>query len=151
MQKYFENEVQYKAQKIDAMKKIHLIGIFVIAVAIAVLMSISGDVSTYATFQQAVESGDRVKVVCQLSKDKEMVYDPVEDPNKFTFYAKDDDGLEKKVILLRAKPQDIEMSESLVITGKMNDETFVASDILLKCPSKYKDEEIQLRKEQKGS
>ena len=96
------------------------------------------------------ESGDRVKVVCQLSKGKEMVYDPVEDPNKFTFYAKDDEGLEKKVVLLRAKPQDIEMSESIVLTGKIQEGAFVANDILLKCPSKYKDEEIQLRKEQKG-
>lgn len=132
------------------MKKIHLIGIFVIAIAIAVLMSISGDVSTYATFEQAIQSGDRVKVVCQLSKDKEMVYNPVEDPNRFTFFAKDDKGLEKKVVLLRSKPQDIEMSESIVITGKMQDDEFVANDILLKCPSKYKDEEIQLRKEQKA-
>ncbi len=133
------------------MKKIHLIGIFVIAIAIAVLMSISGDVSTYATFDQAIQSGDRVKVVCQLSKDKEMVYNPVEDPNRFTFFAKDDNGLEKQVILLRSKPQDIEMSESIVITGKMQEEAFVANDILLKCPSKYKDEEIQLKREQKGS
>ena len=133
------------------MKKTHLIGIAVIAIAIAVLMSISGDVSTYSTFNQAMESGDRVKVVCQLSKDKEMVYNPLEDPNLFSFYAKDDDGLEKKVILLRSKPQDIEMSESIVITGKMQEDDFVADDILLKCPSKYKDEEIQLRKEQKGS
>ena len=132
------------------MKKTHLIGIFVIAIAVAVLMSISGDVSTYATFEEAMKNGDRVKVVCQLSKDKEMVYDPIEDPNKFTFFAKDDNGLEKKVVLLRAKPQDIEMSESIVLTGKMQDEAFVANDILLKCPSKYKDEEIQLRKEQKG-
>ncbi len=131
------------------MKKIHLIGIFVIAIAIAVLMSISGEVSTYATFEKAVEDGGRVKVVCQLSKDKEMVYDPVEDPNRFTFFAKDENNVEKKVVLLRAKPQDIEMSESIVITGKMQNDEFVANDILLKCPSKYKDEEIQLRKEQK--
>jgi cytochrome c-type biogenesis protein CcmE len=132
------------------MKKTHLLGILVIAVAVAILMSISGDVSTYATFEQAVQSGERVKVVCQLSKDKEMVYNPVEDPNRFTFFAKDDNGLEKKVVLLRSKPQDIEMSESVVITGEMQGEDFVANDILLKCPSKYKDEEIQLRKEQKG-
>src|SRR5690606_18179876 len=135
--------------KLRKMKKIHLIGIFVIAIAIAVLMSISGEVSTYATFEKAVEDGGRVKVVCQLSKDKEMVYDPVEDPNRFTFFAKDENNVEKKVVLLRAKPQDIEMSESIVITGKMQNDEFVANDILLKCPSKYKDEEIQLRKEQK--
>ena len=130
------------------MKRTHLIGIALIAIAIGVLMSISGDVSTYSTFKQALESGDRVKVVGQLSKDKEMIYNPVEDPNRFTFYAKDEEGLERKVILLQAKPQDFEMSESIVMTGKMQDDAFVASEILLKCPSKYKDEEIQLKKEQ---
>ena len=61
---------------------------------------------------------------------------------------KDDEGLEKKVILNQSKPQDFEMSESIVVTGKMKGDSFVADEILLKCPSKYKDEEIYLKKEQ---
>jgi cytochrome c-type biogenesis protein CcmE len=42
---------------------------------------------------------------------------------------------------LAEKPQDFERSEQIVLTGKMRGEDFVASDMLMKCPSKYKDEE----------
>jgi len=41
------------------------------------------------------------------------------------------------------------MSEQIVVTGKMDGDVFKASEILMKCPSKYKDEEIAV-KEQNG-
>lgn len=127
------------------MKKIHIVGIVLIATAIAVLMSLSNDVSTFTTFSEAIASGKVVKISGQLSKDKEMHYDPQTDPNYFTFYLKDSKQQERKVILLSAKPQDFERSESIVLTGKMKGEEFLASDMLMKCPSKYKDEEIYIK------
>ena len=130
------------------MKKSHLIGILMIAVAIALLMSLSGEVSTYATFEDASLSGQRVKIAGQLSKDKEMHYDPEVDPNYFSFYIKDSDGKENKVVLLSEKPQDFELSEQIVLTGRMKDKEFVATEMLMKCPSKYKDEEIYIKGEQ---
>ena len=130
------------------MKKIHLVAILMIAAGIAALISFSGDVSTYSTFKEAVATGQKVKIVGVLSKDKEMHYDPVEDPNYFSFFIKDTDGEERKVILREAKPQDFELSEQIVLTGKMKGEEFVASDMLMKCPSKYKDEEIYLKEQQ---
>ena len=48
-------------------------------------------------------------------------------------------------MLLAAKPQDFELSEQIVLTGEMRGEAFVASDMLMKCPSKYKDEEIYIK------
>jgi cytochrome c-type biogenesis protein CcmE len=36
-----------------------------------------------------------------------------------------------------------------VLTGEMKGENFAASEMLLKCPSKYKDQEIYVR-EKKG-
>ena len=130
------------------MKKAHLIGILMIAVAIALLLSLSGDVSTYATFSDAAVSGQRVKIAGQLSKDKEMYYNPEEDPNYFSFYIKDTEGKENKVVLLSEKPQDFELSEQIVLTGRMKGEEFVATEMLMKCPSKYKDEEIYIKSEQ---
>ena len=127
------------------MKKVHIIGIVLIAVAIGVLMSISNDVSTFTTFSDATTSGKVVKISGQLSKDKEMYYEPQKDPNYFTFYLKDSENAERKVVLLSAKPQDFERSESIVLTGKMDGDTFLASDMLMKCPSKYKDEEIYIK------
>lgn len=127
------------------MKKVHIIGIVLIAAAIAVLMSISNDVSTFTTFADATATGKVVKVSGHLSKDKEMYYKPQKDPNYFTFYMKDSENAERKVVLLSAKPQDFERSESIVLTGKMDGDIFKASDMLMKCPSKYKDEEIYIK------
>jgi cytochrome c-type biogenesis protein CcmE len=112
------------------------------------LTTIASDASTYATFDDARDSGKRVKIAGQLAKDKEMVYNPEKDPNYFSFYIKDTDGEEKKVILAAAKPQDFELSEQIVVTGQMQGEEFLATDLLMKCPSKYKDEEIYIKGEQ---
>ena len=127
------------------MKKIHIIAIAMIIVAIAMLMSASGDMSTYATFKDAANSSGKVKIAGQLSKDKEMFYNPSEDPNYFTFFIKDSEGEERKVVLGAAKPQDFELSEQIVVTGKLRGDEFIASDLLMKCPSKYKDEEIYVK------
>ena len=75
-----------------------------------------------------------------------MVYEPTRDANKFTFFLEDTNGQEVPVILLKPKPQDFELSEQVVVTGEMQNGTFVANEILMKCPSKYKDEEIYMKK-----
>jgi cytochrome c-type biogenesis protein CcmE len=132
------------------MKKIYIVAVVMIAVAIALLTNASDDMSTYSSFQEARESGKKVKIAGQLAKDKEMLYDPVKDPNHFTFFIRDTKGEERKVVLNAAKPQDFEKSEQIVVTGKMSGEDFVASEVLMKCPSKYKDEEVYIKSE-KGS
>lgn len=131
------------------MKKIYIVAILMIAAAIALLTTAADDMSTYATFGQAARSGDRVKIAGQLSKDKEMYYNPAEDPNYFSFYIKDTEGEERKVVLLSEKPQDFELSEQIVLTGQMKGDEFVATDMLMKCPSKYKDEEVYIKNEGK--
>ncbi len=130
------------------MKKSHLLAIVVVAVAIGILISASKDVTTYANFSQASKSEDKVKLVGQLVKDRPVEYDPAKDPNFMVFYVKDDAGEVRRVELRAAKPQDFERSESIVLTGQMKGETFAASDMLLKCPSKYKDQEIYVREKQ---
>ncbi len=131
------------------MKKIHIIAILAIVIGVGTLIMASGDMSTYSNFAEAEKyPGQQVKIVGTLSKEKPMDYNPETNPNYFSFYMKDDQGVERKVILNKAKPTDFERSEQIVLTGKVRDEQFVASDMLLKCPSKYKDQEIQMRKKQ---
>ncbi|TXB64937.1 cytochrome c maturation protein CcmE domain-containing protein [Phaeodactylibacter luteus] len=129
------------------MKKIYIVAIIMVAVSIGLLTTAAEDMSTYATFADAASSGERVKIAGQLSKDKEMYYNPEEDPNYFSFYIKDAVGEEQKVVLLSEKPQDFELSEQIVLTGQMKGEEFVATDMLMKCPSKYKDEEVYIKSE----
>jgi cytochrome c-type biogenesis protein CcmE len=129
------------------MKKSHILAILVVAVAVGILISASKDVTTYANFEQAAENGDRVKLVGQLVKDKPVEYNPEKDPNYLSFYLRDDAGDVRKVVLLAGKPQDFERSEQVVLTGQMEGDHFAASDMLLKCPSKYQDQEVYIRAE----
>jgi cytochrome c-type biogenesis protein CcmE len=111
------------------------------------LISASKDVTTYANFAQASQNGDRVKLVGQLVKERPVEYNPEKDPNYLAFYLKDDAGEVRRVVLRAGKPQDFERSEQIVLTGQMQDDTFEAADMLLKCPSKYKDQEVYVRSE----
>jgi cytochrome c-type biogenesis protein CcmE len=131
------------------MKKSHILAIVVIAAAIGFLISASKDVTTYANFAQATQSGDRVKLVGQLVKDRPVEYNPEVNPDFLSFWLRDDAGEVRLVELHASKPQDFERSESIVLTGEMKGDNFAASEMLLKCPSKYKDQEIYVR-EKKG-
>ncbi len=127
------------------MKKTYLLAVLMIVVAAVLVLQAGGEVSPYANFDKATETEGKVKLVGSLVKDKPTVFDPATDPNYFSFFLEDTDGKEREVILLQGKPQDFEQSESIVLTGRMKGEQFIASDIQLKCPSKYKDEETALK------
>lgn len=120
------------------MKKSHILALLVIAAAVAAILSTVAESSTYATFPQALlKEGKVLHVAGKLNKEKERLYNPRENANLFTFYMTDSDGNEKKVLLNSAPPQDFEKSEQIVVIGKMKDDEFHASSILMKCPSKY--------------
>lgn len=126
------------------MKKFQIVALIAIVAAVAILLSASKEVSTYATFDMA-QNGKRVKITGEMAKNKAMEYRPDIDPNIFKFFLKDSDGVEKQVVLAKAKPQDIERAESIVLTGSLKDDVFYADEILTKCPSKYKNEELSLK------
>ena len=126
------------------MKKSSILGLVVIAIAIGVIMSLYGSASSYGSFADARNTTDELHVVGQLNLKKELHYDPVKDPNYFSFYIKDDKGEECKVEFTGAKPQDFERSEQIVLTGQMRGNEFHASKILMKCPSKYTQDKVEI-------
>ncbi|WP_341224358.1 cytochrome c maturation protein CcmE [uncultured Arcticibacterium sp.] len=139
------------------MKKSHIIALGVIAVAIIMIISTVGDASTYSDFNEAKKlaksgSSTSVHVVGELKKDaigeiEGMKYEPSIDPNKFEFIMVDSMNFESKVVYMKAKPQDMERSEKVVVVGKMNIEKdyFLAEQILLKCPSKYNNGDLDAK------
>jgi len=134
------------------MKKIHIIGLIIIAVAIGFIITLASDYSQYETFSSAKgETKKDFQVVGYLDKSKEMYYDAQKDPNYFTFYMKDKDSVECKVILYNSMPQDFVKSEQIVVTGKMKGDDFEAKNILMKCPSKYKQDQLVVSKPQDNS
>jgi len=126
------------------MKKSSIAGIIIIALAIGIIISTYADSSTYGSFTDATESSAELHVVGQLNKEKELFYKPQQDANYFAFYMKDNEGKECKVVFNGSKPQDFERSEQIVLTGKMIGNEFHASKILMKCPSKYTTDEVEV-------
>ncbi|MEO1437972.1 MAG: cytochrome c maturation protein CcmE [Bacteroidota bacterium] len=132
------------------MKRSHIFGIILMAAAIGTLISMASSFSTYSYFADAIEQPEKkFQVVCYLSPEKPISYEPEVDPNKFTFSAKDKKDLEVDIVYLGAKPQDFERSEEIVLTGSYKGDQFIATDMLMKCPSKYTEEEIQLKEAEK--
>jgi cytochrome c-type biogenesis protein CcmE len=127
------------------MKKSSIVGIIIIAIAIGVIISTYADSSTYGSFTDAKATDTELHVVGQLNKDKQLVYNPQQDANYFAFYMKDNKGQECKVVFNGSKPQDFERSEQIVLTGKMVGKEFHASKILMKCPSKYTKDQIEVK------
>ena len=126
-----------------AMKLTHIIGLVIIAVAIGFIISMVSDYSSYETFATAKgENARDFEVVGYLVKEKPMEYDPKKDPNYFSFWLRDKNKDERKVIFIGTKPQDFERSEEIVLNGRMQGEEFHAKKILMKCPSKYKNDRI---------
>ena len=129
------------------MKRSHIIILIGIAVLIVGLISYSTDFSTYDSIASAkAKQGKFVHIIAKLDKRQPLEYDPIKNPNYLSFYAVDSLGGQTKVIFHNSKPADLEKSERLVMKGKMGTDHFECSDILLKCPSKYKDDKQQLQK-----
>ena len=127
------------------MKKIHIVAIAMILVGVVVMVFMTKDMAQFASFEQAkVQPKESFKINGDLVKEKPMVYDPLKDANHFSFYMKDRaKGGVEQVVFRGAKPQDFERSEEIVLTGHYGDDgAFYATDMLMKCPSKYKNEEI---------
>ncbi|MDB5230262.1 MAG: cytochrome c-type biosis protein CcmE, heme chaperone [Chitinophagaceae bacterium] len=134
------------------MKKTHIIALVLIAVAIAVLISFMGDVTTYDTIASARQKEGRfVNLVAKMDKSHPMEYDPVKNPNYLTFIAVDTLGNTIKVVYHNNKPTDMEKSERIVLKGRVQGDHFECKDILLKCPSKYKDDPNTAKKNLQNS
>lgn len=54
-------------------------------------------------------------------------------------YIRDDAGETHQVVYQGSLPDGFERAESLVVIGKYRGDTFVATKILTKCPSKYQE------------
>lgn len=107
----------------------------------------SVDFSTYDTVASARQKqGKYVHLIAKLDKSQPITYDALKNPNYLAFYAVDSLGSSTKVVYNNSKPAELELSERVVLQGKMAGEVFQCDKILLKCPSKYKDEKQQLEK-----
>jgi len=129
------------------MKKTHIVILVLIAAAIAVLVSYTGNLTTYETVVSARQKeGKFVRLIAKVDKTQPVEYDAAKDPNYMSFTAIDTLGNTTKVIFHNSKPPDFEKSERLVLNGRMQNGQFECKDMLMKCPSKYKDDPNVIKK-----
>ncbi|MFK7899879.1 MAG: cytochrome c maturation protein CcmE [Cyclobacteriaceae bacterium] len=135
------------------MKLTHIIALIVLIISIVIVVFTLNDASTYADFATAQElgmkeEGAEVHIVGELKKDGAgnivgMSYQPTVDENLFKFVLIDENQREEEVIYFAPKPADMDKSEKVVIVASYVKGKFIAKKILLKCPSKYTEEEIK--------
>jgi cytochrome c-type biogenesis protein CcmE len=134
------------------MKKTHILGIIVIAIAVMIIIITAGDASTYVTFKEAKKmahegNNKKIHVVGQLKKDADgniLGMKTTQDMLSVSFVMVDNDNTEQMVYYNEPMPPDLVRSEQVVVIGSFKENIFIADKILLKCPSKYQEEEIKI-------
>lgn len=126
------------------MKRIHIVLLVLIAISIGVLISYTNTASTYDTIATAMSKPGRfVHLMAKLDKSQPIEYDAIKNPNFLRFIAKDSLGASVPVVYHSAKPDNLEMSDRIVLKGRYQDGTFQCESIQTKCPSKYKEQEAK--------
>jgi len=134
------------------MKKSHIVIIAVIAVAVAILVSTAEDASSYVSFSEAYQMASTgtkkdIHVVGELKKSSSGQIIGIEegaDRVSFSFIMIDDKGKEQKVFYNQPMPPDFTKSEKVVVIGGYDGDAFRATKILLKCPSKYQEQKVNI-------
>jgi cytochrome c-type biogenesis protein CcmE len=118
------------------MKAKHIVALVVALVFIGVAaLTLVDNKIDYSDFQNAQHTGKRAQISGTWVKEKGAHYDAR--ANQFTFVMKDHKGIEMPVVFGGMKPNNFEMSPSVVCVGKIDGSTFAVTDIQTKCPSRY--------------
>ena len=90
------------------MKKTHIVILVLIAASIVVLISFTGDLTTYETISSAKQKeGKFVNLIAKVDKQFPVEYDAAKNPNYLSFTAIDTLGNSIKVVYHNNKPTDM--------------------------------------------
>lgn len=118
------------------MKARYIVGAVIILLAAATsVYLLSQSQIQYTTINSARMTGKKVQIKGQWVEQESASYDPTS--NTFHFILEDEHGSRIPVVYSGSKPNNMEMAESIVVRGRIENNTFYATDILTKCPSKY--------------
>ena len=130
------------------MKRTHIILLLLVAglmgTFIATITSTSRSVGFDTAFQ---DPGVEFKVSGTLVTSEPIEYDPQVNTGLTKFHMMDKEGVIREVWLEKAKPTGLERSESIDLYGKANGDHFRATEMLMKCPSKYNEQNHLLESE----
>ncbi len=127
------------------MSRFNIVVILLVAVLLGTLFSVFTQNSESVVFARAFsEPGVEFKVSGTLDPDHPVLYDPETAVAETRFHMRDKTGQVHEVLLKEAKPTGLEQSESIDLYGKVEDGRFIATEMLMKCPSKYNEESHSL-------
>lgn len=100
----------------------------------------------YTDVAGAMKTHKKVQLKGAWNKDRESSFDAK--TSTFTFYLKDENGQECKVILDGAAPNNFDLAISVVAKGRFVPDQgyFHATEVLTKCPSKYEAQASEVKK-----
>lgn len=119
------------------MKNKYVFGGFIIVIFLGIMgyLFTQTNIKYEEDFSKIQTAKGTVKATGSWVKEKKYHLD--REKNQFSFFIKDYNGTELKVVYKGTIPNNFESSTSVVVTGKYKNGYFHATDILTKCPSKY--------------
>lgn len=121
------------------MKKYRLyVGLALIVMfSVALFQNFGNSISTYVNFKEAEAKGKTAHVVGTWVKESPAEFSM--ESMTFKFRMRDEAGNECDVVYAKPKPSNFDQADRIVVIGEVKGGRFYASDMLLKCPSKYND------------
>jgi|TARA_B100000700_G_scaffold29625_1_gene28541 cytochrome c-type biogenesis protein CcmE len=134
------------------MKNLFPIYLIFLSITIIIVISTFADASTYVSFSDAkslysVGKKSPIHVVGRLIKNEENKVIGIkksDDNLSFSFEMIDEEGTIENVFYGEPMPPDFILSDQVVVIGSYNDKRFIAKEILLKCPSKYTEDQVNI-------
>ena len=134
------------------MKNLFPIYLIFLSITIIIVISTFADASTYVSFSDAkslysVGKKSPIHVVGRLIKNEknQVIGIKKSDDNlSFSFEMIDEEGTIENVFYGEPMPPDFILSDQVVVIGSYNDKFFIAKEILLKCPSKYTEDQVNI-------
>lgn len=134
------------------MKNLFPIYLIFLSITIIIVISTFADASTYVSFSDAkslysVGKKSPIHVVGRLIKNEKNQVIGIKKSNdnlSFSFEMIDEEGTIENVFYGEPMPPDFILSDQVVVIGSYNDKRFIAKEILLKCPSKYTEDQVNI-------
>lgn len=134
------------------MKKSQIVSLILVAALVGTFIATFTSTSRSVGFVEAENMvGEECKVSGILVREEPVIYNPEIDPTLTVFLMEDKTGERRPVHLLKAKPTGLENSESIDLYGTMKGGEFHATEMLMKCPSKYNENNHVLLGEEEES
>lgn len=123
------------------MKKAHIVGlVMILAFGALGISQVASNITTYKGFTEAKASERPVQVKGAVDKSTVRFEN---DGRKFYFDIIDEAGERMTVLYQKSVPGNFNQASHVVAKGVYRDGVFEASELLIKCPSKYQGESYE--------